>query len=562
MTAGRRAGACPRVAVMRTCVVLQSRLTSSRLPGKALLVLGGRPVVVLAAQRAARTGLDVRVATSVDPADDAVAAEVQAAGISCFRGSLEDPLARFVAATADLDDHDVVVRLTADNVVPDGELVQELVAAIPDDGYVRTSATLPYGLSAEAFRVGLLRAAGRRASTTSDREHVTPAIRRMTADTEFVPVAGPGPSPDDVSSRLRCTIDTLDDFVVAHRALAAEADPVAVPWHRLLARWAEAGGITAPVLPGVVRNPLGQGPWVLGTVQLGLDYGTANTSGRPSESAARELLSTAAAAGATHADTARAYGKSESRLGRSLALGLSERLGVVTKVAPLPADLADGSAAWAVRLSVEQSLRALGVSTVAALLVHRWADWGRDDGAVADTLDGLRRDGVAVLVGASVTSPDELVSALEDSRVGYVQMPFNLLDRRWLAGEVQEALAARPDVVVTVRSVFLQGLLAAPRSARWPAAGGVAGAALTPLLEAVAADLGRDSTADLALSYVRAHGFVTSVVLGAESVEQVLEHARLMRRPPLTDDEVRVVHQRIGPGSPTLVDPSRWRMEP
>lgn len=544
---------------MRTRVVLQSRLTSSRLPGKALLVLGGRPAVVLAAQRAARTGLDVLVATSDERADDAVAEEVGSAGIACFRGSLEDPLARFVAATADLADHDVVVRLTADNVVPDGQLIDELVAAMPADGYVRTATSLPYGLSAEAFRVGLLRAANDQVSAPSDREHITPAIRRMTADTEFLPVDASVTAPDDVVARIRCTIDTLDDFVVAHRALSAESDPVDVPWHRLVSRWPQAGGSSSPPLPSNGSNPLGQGPWVLGTVQLGLDYGTANITGRPSASAAREILAAAAAGGATHADTARAYGESESRLGRSLAFGLSEQLGVVTKVAPLPAGLISGSAALAVQLSVEQSLRALGVPAVDALLVHRWDDWGRDDGAVADTLDRLRHDGVAVLVGASVASPDELLLALKDPRVGYVQLPFNLLDRRWLADGVQQALKARSEVIVTVRSVFLQGLLAAPKIARWPAAAD--GAVLKILLEAAVADLGRESTADLALAYVRAQDFVTSVVLGAESVEQVLEHARLFRRPPLTRDEVAWIHERITPGSPTLVDPSRWSTE-
>ncbi len=77
-------------------------------------------MVVLAAQRAGTTGAEVVVATSDRPEDDVIASTVEAAGIHVVRGPLDDPLRRFAIATADLDDDDVVVRLTADNVVPDG----------------------------------------------------------------------------------------------------------------------------------------------------------------------------------------------------------------------------------------------------------------------------------------------------------------------------------------------------------------------------------------------------------------------------------------------------------
>jgi aryl-alcohol dehydrogenase-like predicted oxidoreductase/spore coat polysaccharide biosynthesis protein SpsF (cytidylyltransferase family) len=542
---------------MRTRVVIQARLSSSRLPGKALLSLAGRPVVVLAAQRAARGGLDVVVATSEDSTDDPVAAELDRVGLACFRGSLEDPLSRFVAVTADLVDDDVVVRLTADNVIPDAALLDELLAALPRDGYVRTASWLPYGLSAEVFRVGLLREADRSASPGPDREHVTPLIRRRTADQQFVP-ARLAERQGDAAARVRCTIDTLDDYAVAHRAMAPVTDPVGSPWHDLLPRWAEAGG----ALPAPIDSPRDrsafQGPWVLGTAQLGQPYGAANTSGMPTRGAAEELLRVAAACGVTHLDTARAYGESEARIGRSLAMGLSERVGVVTKIRPLEGSAA-GTAALTAEVSLERSLRTLGVSAVDVLLVHRWSDWTSDDGSVAALMDSLRSAGVARLVGASVARPDELLAALEDPRVGYVQLPFNLLDRRWLTADVQGAVAARPEVVVTARSVFLQGLLAAPERARWPQGVPDDLPALRQGVARAVAALRRESVGDLALAYVRGHEFVTSVVLGADTVEQVREHARLLHRPPLSPEEIEQVHREVSAGSLDLVDPSRWR---
>jgi aryl-alcohol dehydrogenase-like predicted oxidoreductase len=142
-----------------------------------------------------------------------------------------------------------------------------------------------------------------------------------------------------------------------------------------------------------------------------------------------------------------------------------------------------------------------------------------------------------------------------------VQIPFNLLDRRWVSTDVQRARARREDVIVTARSVFLQGLLAAGKDARWPTNAGVNVAALISALARAAADLGRKSVADLSLAYVRGHSFVTSVVLGAETVDQVRDQAVLMRCPPLSASDIEAVHRSIPSGTPILVDPSQWTME-
>lgn len=543
---------------MATRIVIQSRLSSSRLPGKAMLTLAGMPAVVLAARRAANTGLDLVVATSDQVDDDVLAAAVRQAGIPVFRGSLHDPLDRFVAATADLSDADLVVRLTGDNAVPDGEFITELIDTMLAAGedYIRVTMADIYGVGAEVIRVGLLRQAAREATDPFDREHVTPWIRRHTKDLDFVPTLAPGDP-----ARVRCTIDTLADYVVAATALGAVPDAVSAPWRTLLHAWAAAGGALPHPLVGGRANVLGQGPWVLGAVQLGVTYGAANRTGQPDPVGAARILAVAAESGVTHVDTARAYGESEARIGASLAHGLSESLGVITKVRPLddlPEDASASAARDAVAASVQESLRLLRSSSVAALLLHRWADWKR--GAVAQALVAQRDQGLATVVGASIATPEEAVEALADERIGYLQLPFNLLDRRWHDPELRVALDQRPDVICTVRSVFLQGLLATPADARWPLNTPDDLTAIRLGIRQAVAELGRISPADLAIAYVRGHDFVTSVVLGAETADQVQDQARLMSRPALTPDEIELVHALVPAGSATLVDPSTWRM--
>ncbi|NNG40180.1 cytidylyltransferase [Flexivirga sp. ID2601S] len=545
---------------MRVRVVIQSRLSSSRLPGKAMLTLAGMPAVVLAARRAGNSGLEVVVATSDQSDDDVLAAAVSGAGIPVFRGSLHDPLDRFVRATDDLADDDLVVRLTGDNAVPDGEFLGELIDTMTaaGEGYIRVTMADIYGVGAEVIRVGLLRAAAADATDPYDREHVTPWIRRHTDDLDFVPTLAPGDP-----ARVRCTIDTLQDYIVAATALGTVDDAVSAPWRSLLRAWAAAGGRLPEPLAGGRDNAIGQGPWVLGAVQIGVAYGVANRTGRPDPVGAARILAIAAASGVTHVDTARAYGDSESRIGSSLAHGLSERIGVVTKIRPLddlPVDAGAAAARDAVAASVQESLRLLRSSSVGALLVHRWADWSRGQGGVADAMVRLREDGVARVVGVSLSTPQELLEALADDRVGYVQLPFNLLDRRWVGPRIRQALRDRPDVVVTVRSVFLQGLLVGSADARWPDNVEDDRARLEEALAALVAELGRESQIDLALAYVRGQDFVTSVVLGAESPDQVLEHARLMQREPLTPAQIERVHEVLPAGSATLVDPSSWKV--
>ncbi|MBD2759033.1 aldo/keto reductase [Yimella sp. cx-573] len=546
---------------MSVRVIIQSRLSSTRLPGKAMLTLAGMPAVILAARRAGNAGLPVVVATSDQSDDDVLAQAVEAAGITVFRGSLHDPLGRFVAATADMDDDDLVVRLTGDNAVPDGEFLGELIDTMNTAGedYIRVTMADIYGVGAEVMRVGLLRQAAAETTSSFDREHVTPWIRRHTNDLDFVPRLSAG---DPL--RVRCTIDTLQDYVVAATALGAVPDAVAAPWRDLLRAWADAGGALPEPLAGARGNAIEQGPWVLGAVQLGVVYGAANRVGQPDALGASRILAVAAASGATHVDTARAYGESEARIGNSLAHGLSERIGVVTKVRPLDDLTPDDSPAAArdaVNASVQESLRLLRSGSVAAILLHRWADWNKAGGAVADALDQTRAKGLCTVIGASLATPEELLEALTDPRLGYVQLPFNLLDRRWTAPQVQQALAARPDVIVTVRSVFLQGLLAVPEAGRWPANVPDDIELLRDRLPALVQQLGRASAADLALAYVRGHDFVTSVVLGAESTDQVRDQALQLARPPLTAQEIDIVDEAIPAGSATLVDPSTWKVE-
>lgn len=192
---------------------------------------------------------------------------------------------------------------------------------------------------------------------------------------------------------------------------------------------------------------------VLGTVQMGLDYGVANQRGRVPPDEARAILQIGRANGIDWLDTAAAYGESEATLGQ---LGMKDWK-VVTKLRAAPADCIDVEA-W-VREEVAASLRRLGVESVDGLLAHRPDQFlGRMGESIYASLKRLQEEGKVHRIGVSIYEPDDLEPLVSHFDFEMVQAPFNLLDRRMVNSGWLDRCRAR-GMLVHVRSIFLQGAL-------------------------------------------------------------------------------------------------------
>lgn len=218
----------------RVVAVIQARTGSSRLPGKVLLPLAGRPVlgwVVRAAQAA--TGVDeVVVATSTASGDDVVADLAGSLGFRVVRGSELDVLSRFVAAR-DVTGADAVVRLTADCPLLDPALVDAVVGAWRADpalDYVATTLvrTLPRGLDVELVSAAALATADA-VARDHHRVHVTSALYATPGEYRTL---GLVVAPD--AHDLRVTLDTAQDAALLDAVATALGD--APPsWRALVA---------------------------------------------------------------------------------------------------------------------------------------------------------------------------------------------------------------------------------------------------------------------------------------------------------------------------------------
>ncbi len=227
---------------MNVLAVLQARMASSRLPGKVLRSIMGRPMLARQLDRVHRSRLIERlvVAISDDPSDDPLAEFLVSEGIGLYRGSLDDVLDRVYRAAAAHDPGNVV-RLTGDCPLADPDLIDRVIEEHLAGGFDYSSnclePTWPDGLDTEVMRFDTLDQAWKKATLASEREHVTPFIHNRP---ELFRLHSIKAGTD--LSRHRWTVDEPEDLELVTRIYAA-----------LLPRNPEF--TTADVLEFLERNP-------------------------------------------------------------------------------------------------------------------------------------------------------------------------------------------------------------------------------------------------------------------------------------------------------------------
>lgn len=201
--------------MVKVIAVLQARMSSTRLPGKVLKPILGRPMIGRHIDRLKRcTRIDrLVVATSAESSDDAIESFCAANDISCFRGALHDVLARFDGAVKANMPCDHIVRLTADCPLADPAIIDAIVDMHLAEGSDYTSNTVdrtfPDGLDAEVATRPALERAVAEATEAYDREHVTPYLYRVPGRFRMAQYKA---SYD--ASHLRWTVDTPTDFLM------------------------------------------------------------------------------------------------------------------------------------------------------------------------------------------------------------------------------------------------------------------------------------------------------------------------------------------------------------
>ena len=217
----------------KVVAIVQARMGSTRLPGKVMKPLLGRPMIerLLSRLAAADSISQIAVATSDAYADKPLAEAVEALGFDCYRGSERDVLDRFYQA-ASASGADVMVRITGDCPLVDPELVNTAVERFlqADVDYLSNVAppTYPDGLDIEVFTFDALHKAWQETDKSYDREHVTPYLRESGHFSTAVMQNEP-----DLSD-LRWTVDEAADFAVIEAVFEHFAPRDDFSWREVL----------------------------------------------------------------------------------------------------------------------------------------------------------------------------------------------------------------------------------------------------------------------------------------------------------------------------------------
>jgi spore coat polysaccharide biosynthesis protein SpsF (cytidylyltransferase family) len=214
---------------MKILAIIQSRSSSARLPKKSLLPIAGIPNTLLIAKRCSSKKYKTIVATSNKKSDDLLVKLLKKAKINYFRGSLNNVRNRFLECSRHFNDEDILIRLTADNVFVDNKIIEKVLKEYKNKktNYIYIDnkfSNLPYGISVEAFNLGFFR--NKKIESKSELEHVTINFPKKYQNKFSY-------KNKNNLSKLRCTLDTREDYSNILKVFARIKKPVDIKWSRI-----------------------------------------------------------------------------------------------------------------------------------------------------------------------------------------------------------------------------------------------------------------------------------------------------------------------------------------
>jgi spore coat polysaccharide biosynthesis protein SpsF len=218
--------------------IIQARMGSSRLPGKVMKDIGGKPVLqhVIERSKLTKSLSGVAVATTIDPGDDAIEAFCISQGVLVFRGSMQDVLDRYYRAARQFK-ADAIVRITADCPLIDSGLIDQTVTEFERRGVDFAAnrlpppfkRTFPIGLDVEVASFAALERAWREATEKYEREHVMPYLYEKEGRFKVFVLN------NDVDyGSLRWTLDTPEDLELVRAVFARFAPRTDFTWQEVL----------------------------------------------------------------------------------------------------------------------------------------------------------------------------------------------------------------------------------------------------------------------------------------------------------------------------------------
>jgi spore coat polysaccharide biosynthesis protein SpsF len=209
---------------------IEARMSSTRLPGKVLMPLAGKPNLERLIERLRRSAYldDIVIATTTNPADDAIVSFAEGVGCKVWRGSEENVLERVLEAAQSVG-ADLIVEITGDCPLVDWRHVDRLIEIYTDGGYDYVAnnmeRTFPRGMDVQVFSVQTLSEVNTLTQDPVDQENVSIYIYNHPERYRLYNWAAEGRM---ARKDLRVTLDTREDYqllnTIFEKLLPANSD--------------------------------------------------------------------------------------------------------------------------------------------------------------------------------------------------------------------------------------------------------------------------------------------------------------------------------------------------
>ena len=294
---------------------------------------------------------------------------------------------------------------------------------------------------------------------------------------------------------------------------------------------------------------------ILGTVQLGLDYGINNKLGKPTSQNSFKILDYAYNNGISLLDTASAYGESESIIGNYIN-DTGNEFQIATKLSSFDDSV---SIFEFIDNQLTSSLSALYKKYIDFYLIHDFSDLVENE-ELLNILKEFKNKKKICNIGVSLYEPKELEYLLlnysED--IDFVQIPFNILDSRWVKNDLFKK-TKNHNIKIFVRSVFLQGLVFLDDKSAMDDIH----SSLSDYIYFISdlANKKNVSISRLAIDYIKSFDEVDGILVGCETVDQLKDNINQFNiKSSINEFDKQEIIRFTNDIPEKIIDPRKWKL--
>jgi len=293
---------------------------------------------------------------------------------------------------------------------------------------------------------------------------------------------------------------------------------------------------------------------VLGTAQLGLNYGIANKTGKPEENKAFEIMKYAAENGINCFDTAYGYGNSEIIIGKFLNVykNYKNKVNIITKMPSLKKEKLDEKN---INNRFFESLHRLEQESLYCYTVHDFNDIVDNCNVINKIFLKFKDEGLIKKIGVSIYDKSQIKFLLKNFNFDLIQIPINIFDQRLLKDDILLDLKKR-GIEIYTRSVFLQGLIFLDKN-NLPSKFKSVKKQLEKLNEiSLKYNLSKE---EVALLFVNTINEIDKIVIGVENISQLQRNVKILSKSGSFDKIKTLINfEDFFIEDKNIIDPRKW----